>query len=388
MEINNDDIRLWYGTPDAPAPVEAVSADTKLTVTMGVEPVDASNEVAVRYRVNQGPAVTLAASHLPLAGGSRAQYFRATLPAFQSGDKVEYTPICHCAGRQVPSPPDAQQFAASFRVVEAGAIVTTKSASIKTAVKQDLSGANSASPSPPENPQPGSGNTQLNPIPEQYSITGSIIPPEGSDRAGIKVQAFDRDLPSLERRSGSAPQMLGEAIADSDGRFQITYTIEQFQGGEGNSTFRWGQEKNADLSFRVFDSTGQELNIKRIEALDNEYRSDQIIFNAPTLMDPVSIFVDAPQASGDSEYERLIALIAPVLEDLPLVELSDEDVSFLSNELGLDQKPCTLLITCDNTNRAQQYLEWLRRCARCWPSKLICPLKPFMAGAARTYLLC
>jgi hypothetical protein len=70
MEINNDGIRLWYGTPDAPAPVEAVSADTKLTVTMGVEPVDASNEVAVRYRVNQGPAVILAASRLPAQPGA------------------------------------------------------------------------------------------------------------------------------------------------------------------------------------------------------------------------------------------------------------------------------------------------------------------------------
>jgi hypothetical protein len=215
---------------------------------MGVEPVDASNAVAVRYRVNQGPAVTLAASHLPLVGGSRAQYFRATLPALQAGDRVEYMPICHCAGRQVPSPVDAQQFGASFRVVEAGAAVTTKSASIKAAVQQDLSGANSAATStllarlsaaaflpsektvlaspfipvagvPPvipdsivipaapftlANPQPGSVNTELNPIPEQCSITGSIIPPEGSDRASIKVQAFDRPAQSGAPQGSSA----------------------------------------------------------------------------------------------------------------------------------------------------------------------------------------
>jgi hypothetical protein len=117
MEIKNDGIRLWYGTHDAPAPVDAVSVDTKLTVTIGVEPVDASNAVAVRYRVNQGSTVTLAASHLPLVGDGRAQYFRATLPAFQVGDRVEYTPICRCAGRQVPSPEETKQFAGSFRVV-------------------------------------------------------------------------------------------------------------------------------------------------------------------------------------------------------------------------------------------------------------------------------
>ena len=63
-------------------------------------------------------------------------------------------------------------------------------------------------------------------MPEQYTITGTITPANGADRAGVRVQAFDRDLPSLERRTGSAPQMLGETITDAEGRFQITYTLE------------------------------------------------------------------------------------------------------------------------------------------------------------------
>jgi|GEM_PF-1071593 len=188
-------------------------------------------------------------------------------------------------------------------------------------------------------------------MPEQYTINGTINPANGAERAGVRVQAFDRDLPSLERRAGSAPQMLGEAIADGEGRFQITYTLEQFQSGEGVSTFRRLREMKADLSFRVFDSAGQELNIKGIEALDREYRSDQIIFNAPTPL-KVSIFLDAPRESGTSEYEQLIALIAPVVADLPLIELSDEDVGFLINELGLEQQ-----------QEVQQRIEWLRRCA-------------------------
>jgi hypothetical protein len=188
-------------------------------------------------------------------------------------------------------------------------------------------------------------------MPEQYIITGTITPAGGADRAGIKVQAFDRDLPSLERRTGRAPQLLGEAITDAEGRFQITYTLEQFQSGEGLSPSRRVQEKNADLSFRVFDRAGRELNIQFIEALDRKYRSDQIIFNIPSPLE-VTIHVDAPQQAGTSEYEQLIALIAPVVEDLPLSELSDEDVAFLSNELGLVQQPEVL-----------QRIEWLRRCA-------------------------
>lgn len=187
-------------------------------------------------------------------------------------------------------------------------------------------------------------------MPEQYIITGTITPANGTERVGIRVQAFDRDLPSLERRTGSAPQMLGEAIADAEGRFQITYTLEQFQNGEVVSTFRRLPEKNADLSFHVFDRARQELNIKSIQAGDREYRSDQIIFNAPTPL-VVNIFLDAPLESGTSEYELLIALIAPVVEDLPLVELSDDDVVFLSNELRLEQE-----------RDVQRHIEWLRRC--------------------------
>jgi hypothetical protein len=90
-------------------------------------------------------------------------------------------------------------------------------------------------------------------MPEQHTITRTITPTNGAERAGVSVQAFDRDLPSLERRTGSAPQMLGKAIADAAGRFQFTYTLEQFQNGEGISLFRRSREKNADLSFRVLE---------------------------------------------------------------------------------------------------------------------------------------
>jgi hypothetical protein len=74
-------------------------------------------------------------------------------------------------------------------------------------------------------------------MPEQYTINGTITPTDGADRAGIKVRAFDRDLPSLECRTGSAAQMLGEAITDAEGRFQITYTLEQSASEKGFRNF-------------------------------------------------------------------------------------------------------------------------------------------------------
>lgn len=82
-------------------------------------------------------------------------------------------------------------------------------------------------------------------MPEQYTINGTIfIPADGANRAGIKVQALDRDLPSLEHRTGSAPQLLEEAIVDTEEHFQITYTLEQLSSGEGISQFRRVREQN------------------------------------------------------------------------------------------------------------------------------------------------
>jgi hypothetical protein len=186
-------------------------------------------------------------------------------------------------------------------------------------------------------------------MPEQFTLTGVILLANVAERVGIKVQAFDRDMPSLERRSGSAPELLGEATTDAEGRFQIAYTLEQFQFGEGTPLFRSPNEKNADVSFRVFDRAGQELIIKGIQAGDRELRPEQIIFNVPTSL-VVKIFLEDLLPAGTSEYERLNTLIAPVIENLPVSELSDEDVAFLTNERTLDRQ-------------TELRIEWLRRCA-------------------------
>ncbi len=171
----------------------------------------------------------------------------------------------------------------------------------------------------------------------EFTLYGQIQDTAQQPLSGVKLQAFDRDLPSLERRLGSAPQMLGESLTNDEGRFRINYTLEQFRTGEGISSFRKSQKQNADISFQIFDRTGQELTIRSIEALEQEFEPDQIIFNAPVELE-VSILIEPRQEVGDSEYERLVAAITPVLQDLPIAELTDEDIRFLVNELGLEQQ--------------------------------------------------
>src|SRR5262245_22369099 len=120
MRFEHEGRSLWYGTPDAPAPEHVVRAGTEIDLTVGVSPVDSSNRVEMRYRVNQGPIETASASWLRTDPSGKAQYFRVRLPSLRAGDTVEYLVICGCAGRQVPSPDEAQQFTSSFRVIEDG----------------------------------------------------------------------------------------------------------------------------------------------------------------------------------------------------------------------------------------------------------------------------
>ena len=77
MHWEHAGIRLWYGTPDAPAPGETVEAGRPVGVTIGVQPVDPSNRVEVRYRVDDGPIEVVAARWLRTDSARGVQYFVA-----------------------------------------------------------------------------------------------------------------------------------------------------------------------------------------------------------------------------------------------------------------------------------------------------------------------
>lgn len=116
MRFEHDGLTLWYGTDDASAPTGDIPSGDNLTITVGVRPIDASNNIEVLYRIGDGPIETLPARWLRNATGAMAQYFQARLPALRPGDRVAYAAVCHCAGRQVPSAEDAKRLDAEFRV--------------------------------------------------------------------------------------------------------------------------------------------------------------------------------------------------------------------------------------------------------------------------------
>ncbi|HEX6277913.1 MAG TPA: DUF3237 domain-containing protein [Polyangiaceae bacterium] len=102
MISSYDGLTLWYGTPDAPAPGREVPNGQPVSIVVGVRPFNPANTVDVRYRLDGGPVKTLHASPLRVDERKDAQYFRANFPALGGAKHVDYCPVAHCGGRQVP----------------------------------------------------------------------------------------------------------------------------------------------------------------------------------------------------------------------------------------------------------------------------------------------
>jgi hypothetical protein len=116
MRLEHQGMSLWSATADAPAPEGTLAAGTEALVTVGVRPADVSNQVEVRYRVDQGPVRTVPATWLRNDPTRGSQYFVARLPAFEAGATVEYAIVGRCGGRQVPAPDDVRAATESFTV--------------------------------------------------------------------------------------------------------------------------------------------------------------------------------------------------------------------------------------------------------------------------------
>jgi hypothetical protein len=269
MRLNHQGIYLWYGTSDAPAPMGTVAADSQVPITIGIQPADASNQVEVRYRVNGGSPSTVPARFYQSEPFRRIQYFRAYLPALRSGDQVEYTVLCRCAGRQVPAPEEAQSFQASFQVEGTQESSPAESPSAKLSPASPSvkpSSRRAVPPQPPRNAaiskpasfreSPESDSDQnlvvdepiVTSSPEENTVThtvkGLLIDQEsGTPLIGYALRTDDLD-------AGAEPVDLGYSSTDKTGQFKITYTEPQPSRSD---------QKNRRLQLHILDADGDEI---------------------------------------------------------------------------------------------------------------------------------
>ena len=163
-------------------------------------------------------------------------------------------------------------------------------------------GGGSPEPKPDPQPEPGPENPPNN---DGFLLFGQVRLPNGypPDEA-CTIRAFDRDLRS--------EQFLGESLTDRRGSYRITYTKEQFKRAEKGT---------ADLVVRVYNSIGKLLSESAIH------------FNAPPEA-RINLLLPETAPVEPSEYERLVSLLTPLLEGVPLTGLTSDDVWFLANETG------------------------------------------------------
>jgi len=125
-----------------------------------------------------------------------------------------------------------------------------------------------------------------------------------------------------------------------DGSFEIAYTLTKLARSNKGA---------GDLAFTLTDATGQPIEqIQVTRVVEGERRvieTPQILFQAEA-EETVEITVGEKAYRGPSEFDLLVAALAPHLEDAPpLSELGDEDISTLSRLSGLDSKRIQWLST-------------------------------------------
>jgi hypothetical protein len=149
-------------------------------------------------------------------------------------------------------------------------------------------------------------------------VRGTVRTPDGAPLAGIKVWAYDADLPSL----GPGTPLGQPAFTDAQGFYQIAY-----QPAEGSA----GELGNVDLRIRAFDATSTEL------------AASPILFNTPA--EAVIDLVVEAEGKDSSEYERVQQAVDTLRQEkIAVTDLTAADIAFAADESGFAAELIALFV--------------------------------------------
>ena len=164
--------------------------------------------------------------------------------------------------------------------------------------------------------QPGNQRVEIlvnvpEPAGEWCIVRGAIHHANGAPLPGVIVRAFDRDM--------RAEMLLGQMIAGAGGLYEIAYNTGQFRRAE---------KTEADLFIRVFEPQWKG------EGEGGEIAVSDIVFTAPQ-QQTIDLEVESVKFRGPSEYERYLAELEPLMENVPVHELTDDDLHFLNGKTDI-----------------------------------------------------
>ena len=324
---------VWYGTPDAPAPAGVVSAVTGhgaagVTVTIGVQPLNASYRVELHYRVNGGAPAKIPAVLFRTDVRAGAQYFTARLPSLRVGDKVDYGVVCALGTLLFPHPSPPHVFPSSFHVVDAdhpalahpalhatpGPHASAPTAHAAAAAAHPASSAHPAAHgAPPQTHPAGHGS---------HTVEGTVTSPGRGPLAGVLVEIVDKN---------PGPHVsLASATTDDKGHYKASYSPP-------------GKKAKPDICARAFSAVGHVL-----------LGTSPVRYNASP-HETLGVSVPANAEGLPSEYETLTAAITKVhpgkLGDLQ--EAGErEDITYLAKKLGWDARAIVFAVVADRLAHA------------------------------------
>ncbi len=283
MRFDYDNMVLWYGTSDAPAPTDSVTpssgGQSSVTITVAVQPPSASNSVQISFRLNGTPQPPLTATQVRQDVVQKIQYFSAKLPSLKVGDRVDYIAVARSPGRQVPSPSDAATFPSSFTVAAQGQ--AANSAPTTTAAASAQKAANSPAAPAATGATAGKG---------PYRVSGYIFYEYGLPATGVIARLYMRGF-------GGALTKLGEITTDTNGYYAIAY--------DSKSTQR-------NLEVRVVDKSGHEVQL--CNTIHAAARAENLNLVAPNDLRPI-----------DPEFTRISADVAKEIGGLQKLAACRED---------------------------------------------------------------
>jgi len=144
---------------------------------------------------------------------------------------------------------------------------------------------------------------------KERQVFGQVKRSDEEPGSGLTVKVYDRNLRS--------EQHLGTATTDQEGHYKIAYSPD---------AFRRAEKEDADLRLKVFNDSGREL------GADLPDFEQGTVFNAKPVQE-VNVEVTDPHVES-SLYEHLRLAVGPLLEDVSLQDLTDDDIRFLHHELG------------------------------------------------------
>ncbi|MGH6636409.1 MAG: hypothetical protein ACRED0_09860 [Gammaproteobacteria bacterium] len=180
-------------------------------------------------------------------------------------------------------------------------------------------------------------NAEVDASQPRFIVQGQIRQQDGNVVPGAPVRALDIDLRNEE--------LLGEAVADQDGRYKITYSAKRFQRAE---------KRSADLKVRVFSP---EILLPIGPPPQPVLLAESpVIFNANEV-ETVDLIVSVNAPGLPSEVDQIIRELTPLLENVrpegipdpefidKIADLKADEIDFLTGETGIERQKLAFFVT-------------------------------------------